>query len=145
MWSTMSWMARITNGICTWCLGDAGPDHPDPCNRPALCLKCKRTGHVIKECRSACRDFHKPRQYKEKKVGSKQGGGRNKKDKRKEKGEDRKADNNVARLAQPRPPVPRPAGKPSTAAERDWFEDPAVNVMRLGPTSPGSWTSTPPL
>ena len=29
-------VARITNGICTWCLGDAGPDHPDPCDRPAL-------------------------------------------------------------------------------------------------------------
>ena len=95
-------VACITNGICTWCLGDAGPDHPDPCDRPALCLKCKQTGHVIKECKNTRRDFHKPRQ--DKKKGGKNGGGRNKKDKREEKGEDKKADNNVAPLAQPANP-----------------------------------------
>lgn len=61
-----SFVACITNGICNWCLGDAGPDHPNSCDPSALCLKCKWTGHMIKDYRSSCRNFHKPHQDKEK-------------------------------------------------------------------------------
>ena len=82
--------AHIVNNICLWCLEDGGLDHPSLCDRPAICLKCKRTGHVITDCRSSCRTFTDLRQGKEKKIGSWRGGWKNKKDKREDKREGKK-------------------------------------------------------
>ena len=67
-------VAHIVNNICLWCLEDTGFDHPSLCDRPAVCLKFKRTGHGITDCRSAAAPSLTLARARRRRPGAEEGG-----------------------------------------------------------------------